>query len=186
VAEHWELAVKYFLCHATGAHAVASDFVGPDNRETFDHKLQKLMGRQLANVPPEPWAKSPYADRAFAKGWMFYPLNAAVPRCADLRPEHCRGTWMDWPQAQQFDAPQTHRFVHLDRQAWLAPVVDLPADQTLAWPQLLAQLQWHWHREAQQPQFSKTAPGAQLVARLQSDTGGWCEVTRYFVKPPLL
>jgi uncharacterized protein len=183
-AEHWELAVKYFLCHASGSVAQASDFVGPDERETFDRKLQKLMGRQLANLPPAPWSKAAYAPKAFAKGWMFYPLHAPKPSCADLHPAHCHGTWMDWAQAQQFDAPQEHRFVHLDRQAWLAPAHHVQAAQTCTWAQLLVQLQAHWQREASHPQFPKTVPGAQLVAQLRPTQSAWAEVTRYFVKPP--
>jgi uncharacterized protein len=49
---HWELAVKFFLCTATGDVATPADFIGPNGVETLAHKWHKLFARQLTHMPP--------------------------------------------------------------------------------------------------------------------------------------
>jgi hypothetical protein len=55
---HWELAVKFFLCTATGRQASAADFIGPDRAETFDTKLRKMFERQLTTRRRRPGTTS--------------------------------------------------------------------------------------------------------------------------------
>ena len=55
---HWELAVKYFLCHASDPVAQPEDFIGPDAAETLRSKLSKLE-RQLSHTPSAPWDATP-------------------------------------------------------------------------------------------------------------------------------
>jgi hypothetical protein len=44
---HWELAVKFFVCTATGPAATPADFIGPNGVETLAHKWHKLFAKQL-------------------------------------------------------------------------------------------------------------------------------------------
>jgi uncharacterized protein len=201
---HWELAVKFFLCQATGpAPAQLSDFVGPDSAETFDHKVAKLLVKQLGHRPPAPWSAQDWQPQAFAKGWMFYRHGQAIPPCAALNPEHCKGWWLpfeSWGEVQAANASQANppRYLEILRPNWMPPaslaavaraqaLTAEPAaqnpepspTQSLSAADVPQALQAAWAAQ----QFPRL--GARLVAQIaQQADGSWHEQARYFVQPP--
>jgi uncharacterized protein len=170
---HWELAVKYFLCHATGPTAQAQDFIGPDAAETFSRKLTKLFARQLAHTAPAPHDAVPWQPQAFARGWMFYRVGRAIPTCALLDPAHCKGGWLPF---DELEALPDALYVLLDRQHWMPPVQYADMRTAVLRKQLHARLQQVW-TSAHRPHIS-----ALLIA--QVDTHG-NETVRYFVQPEI-
>jgi uncharacterized protein len=168
---HWELAVKYFLCHAQGIVAQADDFIGPDAAETFSRKLTKLFGRQLAHTPPAPYDKARWQPQAFARGWMFYRYGRAIPSCALLNPDHCKGWWLPFEELEVLPDAQ---YVLLDRQHWMPPAHITFDEHAMTQTQLRSQLLQHWH-DIRGPHIS-----ALLIAQLNADGH---EIARYFVGP---
>jgi uncharacterized protein len=170
---HWELAVKYFLCHAQGDVAHAEDFIGPDAAETFSRKLTKLFARQLAHTPPAPYDATHWQPRAFARGWMFYRHGRAIPTCDLLNLAHCKGWWLP---LDELDALPNAHYMLLDRQHWMPQVQRGDTQHALRLEALRQQLRNAW-ANAREPHVS-----ALLIVRLD-DAGA--EVARYFVQPSI-
>ncbi len=193
---HWELAVKFFLCQASGpAPAQLRDFVGPDSDETFDQKVSKLLVKQLGHRPPAPWSAHTWQPQAFAKGWMFYRHGQPIPPCAALNPAHCKGWWLpfeSWGEVEGDAAATYHRsngyrYLELVRPDWMPPA-------SLAAGAFATQGQTSALNASQVPQVLQAAwdsqiyprKGARLVAQLaQQVDGRWLEQARYFVQPPV-
>jgi uncharacterized protein len=192
---HWELAVKYFLCEATGPIARPQDFIGPDRAETFDHKLDKLFKRQLAHAAPEPFQSEHWQPEAFARGWMFYRHGHEIPPCAELALDHLKGWWLPLDEVPAL--PTRHRYKELPRSQWMPPASSANVQDLLA-PEALAQTlaaRWqhqvqakptpHAFARVQRAQAAASKPSARLVVALsQSSEGSWQEQARYFVLPP--
>lgn len=114
---HWELAVKFFLCTATGDVATPTDFIGPNGVETLAHKWHKLFARQLTHTPPEPWNAQAWQPQAFTRGWMFYRWGTTVPQCDALYPRHGKGWWI--AIAHMHTLPDA-LYAYLPRLHWMA------------------------------------------------------------------
>ena len=173
---HWELAVKFYLCHTTGLPLVPHDFKGPAGKDTLGLKLAKVFDKQLRHLPPAPYDTTSWQPAAYARGWMFYPHNEAVPACDALNPLHLKGWWLgiegfltaQWASAY---------FVHLPRLQWLAPCLgsDLAV---MSHTQMHGYLQDYW-RTAD----AKQAQAGQMLACVVSTDSGWQEISRGFVLP---
>jgi hypothetical protein len=126
---HWELAVKFFLCMASGEQATPCDFVGPDAAETLDSKLHKLFDRQLRHRPPAPWDGVAWTPAACTRGRLFYPhdwrRDRPLPVMAGLNPDHLHGRWV--PRARISELPDAAETVwhQVPRNDWMCP---RPAD----------------------------------------------------------
>lgn len=177
-ALHWELAVKFFLCTATGEEAGAADFIGPDRAETLPSKLHKLFERQLAHPAPPPWQNVAWQPQAYTRGWMFYRHDRPVARCALLAPDHLQGRWLPW---RDLDALPAGDYLLLPRARWMAPAEATAAAPTLsrqALPDTVASL---W--SGAPPAGARRWPSAQLLARLQPGIDLRREADRWFVVP---
>ncbi len=123
---HWELAVKFFLCTATGDMATPLDFIGPNGVETLAHKWHKLFAHQLtrarSHALPAPWDGRTWQPQAYTRGWMFYRWGRAVPRCTALHAGHGAGWWVD--VADIATLPDT-QYAFLPRLHWMAPLTSL-------------------------------------------------------------
>jgi hypothetical protein len=131
--EHWEAAVKFYLCTAeSGATVGTQDFLGPMGKDRLDLKISKLFDHQLA-LPARPEARAtleaqgflgPIRSRAIVKGALFYPVRSdwrAHPHPTEVSPGHSRGWW-----SRGFDAgafPADSRWVELPRLRWLSPFI---------------------------------------------------------------
>lgn len=136
---HWELAVKFFLCTATGPVATAADFIGPDRAESFDHKLSKLFERQLRHLPPPPWDSEAWTPAACTRGRLFYRLGQSVPVTAGVHPDHLQGRWIGSDCLHEVPAAEQPVWHAVSRYDWMCPQPPQAAlGQTL--PQLVAGL----------------------------------------------
>jgi uncharacterized protein len=173
---HWELAVKFFLCTATGDTATPADFIGPNGVETLAHKWHKLFAKQLTHSPPAPWNAHTWQPQALTRGWMFYRWGTAVPQCAALHADHCKGWWTDWADIEQL--PQAS-YVYLPRLQWMAPVKSLAqsgANTPLYTRSSMAQhLTNLWAT-------TERRTDAQLIVQLDDETHTH-EVQRFFIRP---
>jgi uncharacterized protein len=168
---HWELAVKYFLCHAQDDVASAHDFIGPDGAETLHTKLEKLFTRQLAHVPPLDSAAGPWQPQAFTRGWMFYRYGQPVPNCGLLDPHHCKGWWLPF---DELDVLPDREYTLLDRQHWMPPVACGSERTAFGRTALREQLVNTWKRSEDR------RVSALLIAQLSA---AGKELARYFVQP---
>jgi uncharacterized protein len=173
---HWEMAVKFYLCHPTSTVAVAHDFKGPAGKDTLALKLGKVFNKQLQHVPPAPFDAVNWQPAAYARGWMFYPHGQANTDCDALNPHHLRGWWLG---IEAFSAALFERsyFVHLPRLHWLAPysLNELPIMSQLQAAQHLSD---YWLAAD-----TKQADAGQMLACVEQQDDGWREVSRGFVMP---
>ncbi len=175
---HWELAVKFFLCTATGSTATPADFIGPNGVETLAHKWHKLFAKQLTHLPPAPWNAHPWQPQALTRGWMFYRWGSVVPQCTALHADHCKAWWTHWADIDQL--PQAH-YACLPRLQWMAPVAapeQLGANTPLWSRSKLARHLTDLWATTERP------TDAQLVVQLDDGTHPK-EVRRFFIRPPL-
>jgi uncharacterized protein len=177
---HWELAVKFFLCTATGDVATPADFIGPNGVETLAHKWHKLFARQLTHTPPAPWDAHAWQPQAFTRGWMFYRWGYKVPQCNALHPEHGKAWWVDWADMR---ALPDAGYVHLPRLHWMAPVSSVQQLGSkvvvLQRDAMAAYLRRLW-------QTSERHTDAQMVVLLNAghtDNATAYEVQRFFIRP---
>jgi uncharacterized protein len=179
---HWELAVKYFVCRNIAKPRV-DDLVGPDSAETFDQKIDKVMGKQLVQTPPSPYDQTLWQPQAFTRGWMFYRRGKEWPTIPELAANHLKGFWVEHKDITEL--ANGHYYI-VPRARWLSPVmlasdvqvdVDLISLSTLharslsIWANQIALSRW---------------PGGVLVARMEAadDTKRcWREVERGFIMP---
>lgn len=129
---HWESAVKFFLRYR---HADGTDeWLGPNPRDTLQHKLQKVFAQQL------PLARHPAAapllaqmgigrlhSKAFIKGYLFYPTSTdwcrpdKVP--SESSPRHLKGWWCHAAEAESIPCrTKEGRWFSLARHQWLSAV----------------------------------------------------------------
>jgi uncharacterized protein len=114
---HWELAVKYFVCRDI-PNATVADLMGPDSAETFDHKIEKIMSKQLLQAPPAPFCETAWHSQALTRGWMFYRFGGQKPPIAELSPDHAAGFWIEH---RDIDELPTATYAILPRARWLSP-----------------------------------------------------------------
>ncbi len=180
---HWELAVKFFLCTATGDTATPADFIGPNGVETLAHKWHKLFANQLTRVHhhalPAPWNTHTWQPQAYTRGWMFYRWGFDIPHCEALHPEHGTGWWMN---AADMAALPEADYAFLPRLYWMAPLADLAqlGDQVAVRPRddMAAHLRDEWISTGRNSD-------ALMVAQLNAPRDGQrrSEVRRFFIRP---
>jgi uncharacterized protein len=178
---HWELAVKFFLCSATGPVATPADFIGPNGVETLAHKWHKLFAKQLqrqtTHALPAPWNTHPWQPQAYTRGWMFYRWGQAVPQCDALHAQHGKGWWID--VGQMHSLPDAH-YAYLPRLHWMAPLTDI--SQLGNEPVVLPR-----DAMAQYVQTAWTQSGRSNDALMLVQLNGTMrsEVERFFIRPGL-
>ncbi len=185
---HWELAVKFFLCTATGDTATPADFIGPNGVETLAHKWHKLFANQLtrahSHTLPAPWDANDWQPQAYTRGWMFYRWGHKVPRCEALHPEHGQGWWVN---AADFATLPQAEYAFLPRLHWMALLADLAqlGSQTVVLQRdaMAVYLQTEW---ASSGRTHDALMVAQLDATLDGPPSGQArsEVRRFFIRPP--
>jgi uncharacterized protein len=175
---HWELAVKYFVCRDIAKPRV-DDLVGPDSAETFDQKIDKVMGKQLVQTPPSPYDQTLWQPQAFTRGWMFYRRGKDIPVIPELAENHLKGFWVEHKDITDLESGD---YYILPRARWLSPVI-LTSDDAESKPIDLSTLHARslsiW---ANQIALSRW-PGGVLVARVAATIDGWREVERGFIMP---
>jgi uncharacterized protein len=174
---HWELAVKYFVCRDVPKPRV-DDLVGPDSAETFDQKIDKVMGKQLVQTPPSPYDQTLWQPQAFTRGWMFYRRGKDMPVIEELAINHLNGFWIEHKDITELASG--HYYI-VPRARWLSPVIlsSHAAAELIDLSTLYVKSLSIW---ANQIALSRW-PGGVLVARVEAQEEGWIEVDRGFVMP---
>ncbi len=128
---HLELAVKFYLQIGNGDKL--SDWVGPNLKDRFDHKIERLFEHQLklSKLPQAiDWLIANQMSieqiRLVTRGRLFYPFKSFMGKRFLYPPEvnkcHAKGFWIEqselveFLQANQFDWYQLPRFY------WLAEI----------------------------------------------------------------
>jgi uncharacterized protein len=185
---HWELAVKFFLCTATGDTATPADFIGPNGVETLAHKWHKLFANQLTRarsyVLPVPWNQHTWQPQAYTRGWMFYRWGYSVPRCDALHADHGAGWWIE--ASEMATLPKAH-YAFLPRLNWMAPLTDIAqlGDQAVVRERNAMAVYLH-HQWTSTGRTSDALMVAQLNANSEVQLSGQTcsEVRRFFIRPP--
>lgn len=179
--QHWETAVKFYL-HFPGTSNCGSHFIGPDSRDNFEKKRQRLFEHQL---PLSARRFSDIAERhAFVKGRIFYHPEHLPPQTLpdQLSPDHLRGVWIyrrELAWLSRLAERANGRIVLakvLPKPFWLAPTrVELATGESDHLPvdELQQKLEQHF-RDSATPR---------LVSLLAKETDAWCEFERVFVVP---
>ena len=131
---HLELAVKFYLQQADTDGSDWADWVGPNQQDRLDRKLQRLLAHQLRLVD-QPAARVVLERLGIAgldrelevKGRLFH--RAGDPR---ILPPGCRGAtesaWHCTLEALPSRLEASGRYQLLDRTKWLAPVISGAAE----------------------------------------------------------
>jgi hypothetical protein len=146
VVEHWEMAVKFYLCignqsledfvapAALGASSAMNSVSSPQNtaRDSLGGKLAHMFDKQLALDALLRQSQTPEFDipgsitmsRAYLRGWLFYPAYArgyaasSVPIDWGLHPQHAHGIWLKEEDATTL---KPGSWMELPRLGWLSP-----------------------------------------------------------------
>ncbi len=146
VVEHWEMAVKFYLCIGNQS---LEDFVAPaalaaniagnagsalqhSAIDSLGSKLAHMFDKQLALDALLKHSETPEFDipgsitvsRAYLRGWLFYPAYArgyaasSVPTDWGLHPQHAHGIWLKEEDAATL---KPGSWMELPRLGWLSP-----------------------------------------------------------------
>jgi hypothetical protein len=129
---HLELAVKYFLATPLAANNRAfsdwCDWLGPDNRDRLDLKLDQLLERQIL-LAENPVAKQQLADLGVTdpikeialKGYLFEPRDNPPPAPAAYNHDCPMNYWLEYDQIQSHSNElNADAFQILPKMRWLS------------------------------------------------------------------
>ncbi len=139
-AEHWELAVKFYL--GTGDVLNLDNWHGPDPSDTLERKINRLASHQL-RLSQDPAGQSLLEQngwdvrrvRSLVKGRLFHPYqsfrlkNFLIP--PNVNPGHEKGWWMTVAGFALEAELKKSRFVILERFNWLAPLISVEKVEVL-------------------------------------------------------
>ena len=180
--QHWETAVKFYLCFPQSTDP-GRNLIGPDPRDSLSSKFHRLFDHQL----PLSSRRFPEiaARHAFVKGCIFY--HPEIPRpvapCSQLCPDHLQGVWLfchelHWLNhlAEKHNAARAQL---LKKPFWLSPAeVSESTEASLTQPPLtVSAIQDTLRRHFQ------ISSKPRLVSLLARNTSVWREVERVFVVP---
>lgn len=128
---HCELAVKFYL--QIGSGDKLSDWVGPNLKDRFDDKHQRLFAHQLAlSDKPEimQWLKekaiSIDGKRLLTKGRLFYPYQDFIQKNfnfpQEVNPGHSKGFWISYIELDSLLSSTDYHWYQLPRFYWLAEI----------------------------------------------------------------
>ena len=173
---HWEVAVKFYL-YCADQQVAGSHFIGPNARDTFERKWDRIQRQQL----PLCHRVFPRVDEcsAFVKGWIFYQPEQVAPHALPegMMPDHLRGIWLHHAELAWLEAAGRARgwaFCVLHKPFWLADLILGEADPP---PACFASLGAELDR-----QFAD-AKHPVMISALRHCGGRWREDERVIVVP---
>ena len=128
---HCELAVKFYLQIGQGDQL--SDWVGPNLRDRFDNKYQRLFEHQLTLSKQEhvnQWLTQQSIEidvvKLLTRGRLFYPLKDFMqdvykyPR--EVNKEHLKGFWTKWQDFAHLQLSSSIEWYLLPKMYWLSEI----------------------------------------------------------------
>lgn len=176
---HLETAVKFYLFVPEG-RALAERLVGPNSKDNFEAKMNRLFDHQL---PLSRVAFPEVTKRvAFVKGRIFYPhsispsnaMSALMAGAADpLNVSHEQGVWCRAADCKMFFSQvEIDSYVIRKKPHWLANVHrTIDCADVLTCSQMTAYLAKHFH-DSKRPL---------MISSLSETDGNLTEVRRIFV-----
>lgn len=195
--QHWEVAVKFYLCHRDGADEVR--WIGPGAHDRLDIKLSRLYGHQLKLAGSAQGQQlirqlgaGAVQSQAWVKGYLFYPADSFHPvdsfhptdlaeqaavvaeeTTQGISPRHLRGWWIRQGESPLPITSSQSRWCLLPKQRWLASALMTTEEHSaLLSPQQVEVLCAAHFGNSQR---------SLLLAEMVSAKGGWREVSRGFV-----
>lgn len=179
---HLELAVKYFLGVPRGGNTItpanAHEWLGPDQRDRLETKLDQLLKRQIM-LGDKPAAKRKLEELGIGemqreialKGYLFQPLCDSPPPPPGYNSACTMSYWLPFAELESHCAAlDAMAFVILPKMQWLSGALRATHDGQLTQQALLAKMPLQW--------IDDDYP--LLIAALD-DTGA--ELSRFFVTP---
>lgn len=128
---HCELAVKFYLQIGSGREL--HHWVGPNLRDRFDHKHQRLFEHQLALSNDEtiaPWLEQQGITidqvKVLTRGRLFYPLEDFMQEKFrfpnEVNPSHLKGFWTSWESFAHLQLSSGIDWYLLPKMYWLSPI----------------------------------------------------------------
>jgi len=128
---HCELAVKFYL--QVGSGDKMSDWVGPNLRDRFDNKNQRLFDHQLTlseNPVIRQWLKQQNIQvddkKVLTRGRLFYPfdhfMNDEFSHPKEVNPQHLKGFWTTWEEFAHLQLSTGIQWYLLPKMYWLSEV----------------------------------------------------------------
>tara|TARA_R100001039_G_scaffold36467_1_gene32817 strand:+ start:1499 stop:2416 length:918 start_codon:yes stop_codon:yes gene_type:complete len=174
--EHHEIAVKFYLGYRH-RNAAGIRWYGPNARDRLDLKSERMLHLQSQRCRlPETLdtlaaagIEAPSVSRVFMPGYLFYPVDAALPAPATADASHLRGHWLSLTDAG--NRQDTTNWVVLRKPHWLGPWSQVQAPEVNAVQSVFREI--------------ATSDTPRLMATLAFDraAGLWREVDRCFVVP---
>jgi len=187
--QHWEAAVKFYMCIASSPQEAlrADSFVGQALLDRLDLKIQHSLEQQLPLarnaitrevLQARGWPES-VESRLFMKGRLFYPLEwswreVVGPR--EVSPRHLRGWWLAWDSGvalqkliawsaanERVEERALRRWLVLPKNRWLGPAI---SEEACTDDEVASRLDVH---------FLKTSNAVQLARVERSGAGPWVE-----------
>lgn len=163
---HCELAVKFYL--QVGEGAKLSDWLGPNLRDRFDYKYQRLFEHQL-QLSTQPQVAAWLAQRdikvdkqaIISRGRLFYPLQAFLDKKfvypAEVASAHLKGFWCLYSELPEQPLVSEYQWYQLPKSFWLSQVmaselkllkpVDLQEDEQLLKTEMQQLVAWNPHQK---------------------------------------
>ena len=126
-AEHWEIAVKFYLQRGDGTQR--EHWVGPNKRDRLDLKLDRMAGHQLPLSKTKPGRAAlasigiPEAPtpRAWVKGMLFRPFHEETHTVPGAERGEPRGVWVEGGHFETYaKAFPESRWLLRERPDWLS------------------------------------------------------------------
>lgn len=186
--QHWEVAVKFYLCHRAGAGAVR--WIGPGAHDRLDIKLSRLYGHQLKladSAQGQQLIRQLGADavqsQAWVKGYLFYPPSladhaslATFETAQGISPGHLSGWWIRQGESPLPMTTPLSRWWPLPKRRWLSSALITEAEhcELLSLQQINELCATHFDGSQR----------SLLLAEMVYEAGSWQEISRGFVVCP--
>ena len=130
---HCELAVKFYLQIGSGYQM--ADWVGPNLRDRFDRKFQRLLSHQLS-LSGKPEVKSWLHQQQLVvdqtalltRGRLFYAIdnflseNFRYPQ--EVEADHVKGFWATHEEFKRYQEQSGYEWFQLPRMYWLSELTE--------------------------------------------------------------
>lgn len=171
--QHWELALKYYLGHASSPKG--KEWIGPNPVDRLDLKLKKMIDHQLGMSDHksvkeilEEKGITKLNKRCFVKGYFYYPGSNEMSPPGEAGCFHNRSMWIYVDQLDQI--PKKYALARKEKRAWLCPS-EFKEYELVKRAKIPFMLKQH----------KKKKP--QLYALLEEQEGSLREVSSVFIAP---